>query len=251
MFSVVAAFATSAEMLIVSRALLGIAGATLMPSTLAPIGNMFRDPRQRATDRMGGGLVMVGIAAGPVVGGVLLEAFWWGSMFLLGAPLMLLLLVTAPLLPEYQDRDAGRLDLVSPFFSLAALLPLVYGLEEFARTGTGWAPVAAARHRPGRCGVPGPPAAPVQPSARCPNARRSRSLGPLAALTNGTVASGGAGFLFAQHVQPISGLSPLQAAFWTLPQELRSPDRSRSRWLCWRSCLRQRFCSTGATRWPE
>ena len=87
--SVLAAYSTSAEMLIAARALLGIAGATLMPSTLALISNMFRDPTQRGTAiAVWASCFMGGMALGPVVGGVLLEDFWWGSVFLLGVPVM-------------------------------------------------------------------------------------------------------------------------------------------------------------------
>ena len=105
--SVVAAFSTSAEMLIATRALLGVAGATLAPSTLSLIRNMFLDPRQRTT-AIGVWITSfsVGGAIGPLVGGVLLEHFWWGSVFLLGVPVMVLLLVVGPmLLPEYRDPE--------------------------------------------------------------------------------------------------------------------------------------------------
>jgi MFS transporter, DHA2 family, multidrug resistance protein len=112
--SVAAAFSTSAEMLIATRALLGIAEATLMPSTLALISNMFTDPGQRATAiGVWASCFAAGAAIGPIIGGVLLVFLWWGSVFLLGVPVMLLL-VTAPLLlPEYRDTHAGRLDLTS------------------------------------------------------------------------------------------------------------------------------------------
>jgi DHA2 family multidrug resistance protein-like MFS transporter len=135
--SVVAAYSTSAEMLIVTRALLGIAGATLMPSTLTLISNMFQDPKQHA---MAIGVwmscFMGGTALGPVVGGVMLEYFWWGSVFLLGVPIMALLLVLGPrLLPEFRNPDAGRIDLTSVALSLAAILPIIYGLKELSRDG--------------------------------------------------------------------------------------------------------------------
>ena len=96
-------------MLIAMRALLGIAGATLAPSTLSLIRNMFHDPAQR-TFAIGIWVASysVGAAIGPMVGGLLLEYFWWGSVFLLGVPVMLLLLVLGPLLlPEFRDPDAG------------------------------------------------------------------------------------------------------------------------------------------------
>ena len=122
--SVLAAFSTSAEMLIATRALLGIAGATLAPSTLSLIRNMFLDPAQR-TVAIGVWVssYSVGGAIGPLLGGVLLEYFWWGSVFLLGVPVMVLLLVLGPmLLPEFRDPEAGRLDLLSAALSLAAVL---------------------------------------------------------------------------------------------------------------------------------
>src|SRR5688572_23598052 len=82
--SALAAFSTSAEMPISARALLGVAGATLAPSTMSLISNMFRDPRQR-TVAIGVWITSfsVGGAIGPLLGGVMLEFFWWGSVFLL------------------------------------------------------------------------------------------------------------------------------------------------------------------------
>ncbi|WP_410634683.1 MFS transporter [Amycolatopsis sp. cmx-4-83] len=143
--SVVAAFSTSAAMLIVARGALGIAGATLAPSTLSLIGAMFENPRQRA-EAIGiwAGCFTVGAIIGPVVGGFMLEHFWWGSVFLLGVPAMVLLLVIGPkLLPEYRDETAGRLDLPSVGLSLAAILPAVYGVKELARDGVHLTPVLA------------------------------------------------------------------------------------------------------------
>jgi MFS transporter, DHA2 family, multidrug resistance protein len=98
-------------MLIASRALLGIAGATLTPSTLSLITNLFRDPRQRASAvAVWAGCFVVGAIIGPIVGGLLLEQFWWGSVFLLGVPAMVLLLVAGPvLLPEHRNPQAGPL----------------------------------------------------------------------------------------------------------------------------------------------
>jgi DHA2 family multidrug resistance protein-like MFS transporter len=113
--SVLAAFSTTPEMLIASRALLGLAGATIAPSTLSLIFHMFPDPKQR-TFAVGVwiGAFSAGSAVGPVLGGLLLEMFWWGSVFLLALPVMGALLVLGPrVLPEYRDPGAGRLDLIS------------------------------------------------------------------------------------------------------------------------------------------
>jgi DHA2 family multidrug resistance protein-like MFS transporter len=138
--SVLAAFARTPEMLIAARAVLGLAGATIAPSTLSLLSTMFKDARQRG---LAIGIWFMcfigGTAIGPIVGGALLESFWWGSVFLLGVPAMVLLLVVGPiLLPEYRDPDAGRLDLVSVVLSLLGILPLIYGLKELAKAG--WAP---------------------------------------------------------------------------------------------------------------
>src|SRR5215475_16042097 len=117
--SVLAAFSTSAGMLIAARAVLGGAGATLMPSTMSLIRNMFKNANQRTT---ASGIWVsgfsVGSAIGPLVGGFLLEHFWWGSVFLLGVPVMGLLLLIGPfLLPEYRDPNPGKFDLFSAVMS--------------------------------------------------------------------------------------------------------------------------------------
>ena len=140
-----AAYSTDPTMLIVARALLGISGATLMPSTLALISNMFRDPAQRGLAiAVWVTMFSVGIAIGPVVGGAMLQLFWWGSVFLLAVPIMLLLLASGPvLLPEYRNSEAGRLDLVSVALSLVTLLPIIFGLKELATVGGGPLPFVA------------------------------------------------------------------------------------------------------------
>jgi DHA2 family multidrug resistance protein-like MFS transporter len=135
--SVLASRSTSPEMLIATRALLGIAGATLTPSTLSLITHMFRDPKQKASAiGIWAGCFTVGAIIGPVVGGVLLNHFWWGSVFLLGVPAMVLLLALGPvLLPEYRNGAARRLDLPSVVLSLASILPIIQGLKSLAQDG--------------------------------------------------------------------------------------------------------------------
>jgi DHA2 family multidrug resistance protein-like MFS transporter len=135
--SALAAFSTSAGMLIATRALLGVAGATVAPSTMSLIRNMFRDPREFTT-AVGVWIASywAGAAIGPVVGGLLLEYFRWGSVFLLAVPVMGLVLVLGPLLlPEYRDPAAGRPDLPGTALAIGAVLAAVYGLEQVAVQG--------------------------------------------------------------------------------------------------------------------
>jgi DHA2 family multidrug resistance protein-like MFS transporter len=221
--SVLAAFSTSAEMLIATRAILGIAGATLAPSTLSLIRNMFLDPRQR-TRAIGIWITSfsVGGAIGPLLGGLVLEFFWWGAVFLLAVPVMVVLLVLGPrLLPEYRDPDAGRPDVPSAALSLAAVLAVIFGLKQIAQDGLSWLPAVSI--------VAGAVFGTVF-------VRRQRRLADpfidlrlfrirafsasLAAYGVGIFIIFG-GFLFLpQYLQLVLGLSPLEAGLWTLPWAL-------------------------------
>lgn len=130
--SILAAFAPSAEALIAARSLLGLAAATLAPSTLSLIRTMFEDSQQRA---FAIGVWMAsfsfGGAIGPLVGGVLLEHFWWGSVFLIAVPVVVLLLLAGPfILPEYKDDSASNVDVTSAGLSILALLALVFGIKQ-------------------------------------------------------------------------------------------------------------------------
>ena len=218
--SVGAAFSTSVEMLIVTRALLGIAAATLAPSTLSLIRNMFLDPGQR-TFAIGiwATSFSVGAAIGPLLGGVLLEFFWWGSVFLLAVPVMALLLVLGPrLLPEFRDPDAGRLDLVSAGLSIVAVLAVVYGLKRIAAGGL---------DRPAGLSIAAGLAMALvflrrQRILRDPliDLRLFRSRSFNAALTANTLSIAivfGIDLFIAQYLQLVLGLSPLQAGLWTAP----------------------------------
>src|SRR6266566_2675639 len=218
--SVLAAFSTSPGMLIGARALLGLAGATLAPSTLSLIRSMFADPRQR-TVAVGVWIASfsAGGAIGPLAGGVLLEWFWWGSVFLLAVPVMALLLVLGPvLLPEFRDPRAGRLDLPSAALSLAAVLAVIYGLKQLAQDGLGWPPVLAIV---AGLGV-GMAFVRRQQTLADPllDLRLSRVPAFSAALTTNVVSffvGFGALLFIAQYLQLVLGLSPLESGLWMLP----------------------------------
>lgn len=133
--SVLAAFSTSPEMLIVARALLGLGGATLMPSTLGLLRTIFLDrAERRAAIAVWAAAFSGGAALGPVLGGLLLERFWWGSVFLINAPIMLVFIVLALLLlPEAKDDDPGPFDPLSALLSIVGMLPVVYAFKTFAK----------------------------------------------------------------------------------------------------------------------
>ncbi|MBL0920255.1 MAG: MFS transporter [Hydrogenophaga sp.] len=221
--SIAAAFATSAEMLIVMRALLGVAGATLAPSTMSLIRNMFRDEQERQF-AIGVWIASfsVGAAIGPLVGGGMLEFFWWGSVFLLAVPVMALLLLLGPrLLPEYRDEHAGAIDFPSVVLSLAAVLAVIYGLKHFAESGLAWMPalVLAAGVLLG--------AAFVRRQQRLPYPlldltlfRQRRFSGAIAAYGLSCLAMFGVYIFITQYLQLVAGLSPLRAGLATAPSAL-------------------------------
>ncbi|WP_142846068.1 MFS transporter [Telmatospirillum sp. J64-1] len=221
--SVIAAFSQSAIMLIAARTALGVAGATLMPSTLALISNLFTDPRQRA---LGFGIwatmFALGMAMGPVVGGLLLEHFWWGAAFLIAVPIVGLLLVLAPvLLPEYRAPHSRRLDLLSVTLSLAAMLPVIYGIKQIAKNGFVLDAVSAIAlgivfslifvRRQRRLADPL-----LDMSLFANKAFRVA----LVVLLFSLVAVGGTMLLVTQYLQLVAGFSPLIAGLWMGPPAL-------------------------------
>jgi DHA2 family multidrug resistance protein-like MFS transporter len=218
--SVIAALSTSPAMLIASRALMGVAGATLAPSTLSLIFSMFHDPRERTvaigiwiSSFSAGGVI------GPVLGGLLLEHFWWGSVFLLALPVMALLLALGPrVLPEFRDPAARRLDLRSAVMSLAAVLAVIYGLKEIAQDGLGTLPVLSivagllvgglfARRQM----TLADPIIDLQ-LFRIPSFSAS-----LATYMLGIFVAFGYFLFIPQYLQLVLGLSPLQSGLWTAP----------------------------------
>jgi MFS transporter, DHA2 family, multidrug resistance protein len=221
--SVVAAYSDSVAALVGARAVLGIAGATVMPSVLALIRNLFTDPRQLgAAYGIWGTAIMVGVVVGPSVGGLLLGAFWWGAAFLISVPVMGLLLATGPfLVPESRVRSGGRLDPLSVALSLAGILPFVYGLKEIARSGPGVLSVAAVVVGLGFVAV-------FVARQRCLAsplldlrlfADRGLRGGLTLAFVNAFTMAG-VGLLVTQYLQVVKGLSPLAVGLWLLPPSL-------------------------------
>jgi len=222
--SVLAAYSQSPEMLIAARALLGVAGATLMPSTMALIRHMFPRPEQ-----MGQAIsiwlacFMGGMTAGPIVGGALLERFWWGSAFLVGVPVMALLVLVAPRLLPDSPRSGGHAlpDPASVVLSLVTLLPGVYGLKELARgehvTGAVLGLVVAVVagtvfvRRQRRL------ADPLVDLALFENRRFTVGLATF--LVTGVVMAG-VSYAAAIYLQSVVGLSPLHVGAWLVPQNL-------------------------------
>jgi len=218
--SVVAAFAVDPVLLIVVRALLGVAGATLSPSTLALLSSMFPDERRRGRAiAVWASCQFAGGALGPVLAGFLLQHFWWGSVFLVAAPVMAVLALAGPvLLPESRTPNPGRLDLVSVALSLVAVLSVVYGIKQLAVAPATLPPVVAL---------------PVGVAVGVVFVRRQLRLetplvdlrllrtGPFTAVLVGLVLAGvamaGVGLLATQYLQGVLGLAPAVAAVLSAP----------------------------------
>ncbi|MFD7526858.1 MFS transporter [Streptomyces sp. NPDC059849] len=221
--SVAAAYAQSPGALIAARALLGVGGACLMPSTLALVRNLFHDPGQRARAvAVWTTVLATGISVGPVLSGALLEHFWWGAVFLVNLPAMALLLVLAPLLlPESRSPAPGRFDTLSAVLSLAALLPLIHGIKELAAHG--YRPLPALGITAGLClglvflrrqaGL-------AHPMVDLALLRRRAFGGSVAVNLLAMAATVGFAPFFSQYVQSVLGKSPFEAAMWSLVPSL-------------------------------
>lgn len=143
--SAATAFAPTAEWLIAGRAALGFFGAMLMPSTLSLIRNIFPDPnRRRLAVAVWAAGFSGGAALGPILGGWLVEHYWWGAVLLVAVPIMLPIMVFGPVfVPESRDPQPGTVDLASILLSLLVMVPVVYGIKSLATDGLSAAPALA------------------------------------------------------------------------------------------------------------
>jgi DHA2 family multidrug resistance protein-like MFS transporter len=215
-----AAFAPSTEWLIAARAALGFFGAMLMPSTLSLLRNIFveRDQRRLAIAIWATGFA-IGAALGPIVGGVLLEHFWWGSIFLLAVPVLIPLVVLTPfLIPESKDPSPGRIDVASIALTLTTMAPVVYAIKTFATNRISLAGVAALLvgllsgvvfvrrqlHRP-------------EPMVDMGLFRIRTFSVAVAVNLLSCVAFVGFLFFISQHLQLVLGLSPINAGLVLVP----------------------------------
>lgn len=218
--SLLAAFSTSAEMLIAARALLGVGAATLAPTTLALVRQLFRDERQlRTAIGIWAASWSAGFPLGALLGGLLIEHFWWGSVFLVNVPVAALLLVLAPLLlPESTDPRPGRLDLFSAALAMASVLTLIWALKQTAEHGWNLGPIAV--------GIVGLVSATAfvrrqrrltSPLIDVTLFRRPAFSGAIGANTMLALSSAALGMLAFQHLQLVLGYRPFVTALWMVP----------------------------------
>jgi DHA2 family multidrug resistance protein-like MFS transporter len=218
--SALAAFAPDAAWLIAARAAMGVFGAMLMPSTLSLLRSIFTDRDQRRLAiAVWASMFSAGAALGPIVGGMLLEHFPWGSVFLLAVPVLVPLLILAPILvPESRDPEPGRIDPTSIALSMATTIAVVYGIKELAVHGPGpgaWLPMAAGLgfgilfvRRQLRAAMP---------MLDMTLFRQGTFSGALIVNLLSVVALVGFLFFVAQHLQLVVGLSPMEAGLALVP----------------------------------
>jgi MFS transporter, DHA2 family, multidrug resistance protein len=221
--SVLAAFSTTVEMLITARALLGLAAATLAPSTLSLLRNMFLDDKER-TFAIGVWIASfsAGAAIGPLIGGALLAHFAWGSVFLIAVPVMALLLALGPiLLPEYREPQKHEFDVLSAVLSLLSILAIVYGIKRIAEAGVALPHVIVI--------LAGVTTGVVflrrqqthtHPLIDLALFRLSAFRSALGLGFIGFFTAFGMFLLIAQHLQMVMGMGPLAAGLWTAPSGL-------------------------------
>jgi EmrB/QacA subfamily drug resistance transporter len=229
--SLLSAYSRTPEQLIFARAAMGLGGAAVMPQTLSIISNVFEPAERPRAIGLWAMAVGLGVATGPVLGGLLLDHFWWGSVFLINVPVTIIGAVLAAILvPESRNREAGGIDYVGVLLSIAGLVLLVYGIVQGGDSASwlhlgvlgpivgGLAILAFFAWYEGRIKHP-------SLDVRLFRDRRlSASIGAIALVFFGM---GGVFFFTAFYLQNVRGYSPLAAGLLTVPfaigQLLASP----------------------------
>ncbi len=218
-FSVLASLADSAEGLIAARALLGVCGATIAPSTIALIRTVFVTDQHRLVAISVWAVAWFGgMAVGPIASGLVIELSSWSSVFLIAVPFLLPLLVLAgPLLPEAKDPDAGRIDFASVALSLLGVVAVIYGFKHAAEDGldavtagtllVGVSLVALFVRRQ---------AVLEHPLLDLAMLRNQKVAAALSTQTIAVIALGGTQFFIAQYLQLVLGYSALEAGAWLI-----------------------------------
>ncbi|MER6075623.1 MFS transporter [Streptomyces sp. NPDC001817] len=217
--SILAAYSQSSEMLIFARIFQAVGGATLEPTAMALLRAMFHDPKERTKAvAIFVGTLGTGVTAGPVLSGLLLAHFWWGSIFLINVPFMIMLLLTAPLLlPESRNPRAGKFDFLGSLFTIIGLFPLIYGIKEIAANGTNSVRLACIA-----VGVVSLIAFAIRqkasdhPMLDMSLLRRRAVSGAVITKLIGSFALIGFTVFTAQYLQSVQDRTPLNAALWSL-----------------------------------
>jgi EmrB/QacA subfamily drug resistance transporter len=219
--SLLSAYSRTPEQLIFARAAMGLGGAAVMPQTLSIISNVFEPAERPRAIGLWATAVGIGIATGPVLGGLLLDHFWWGSVFLINVPVTIVgAIAAAILIPESRNREAGGIDYVGVLLSIAGLVLLVYGIVQGGDTAS-WL----------RLDVLGPIvgglailalfawyetriAHPSLDVRLFKDRRLSASVGAIALVFFGM---GGVFFFTSFYLQNVRGYTPLDAGLLTVP----------------------------------
>ena len=217
-------FATSADQLVLTRAFMGVGAAFIMPATLSILTNAFINPRERARAiAVWAGFAGAGAALGPLTGGLLLEHFYWGAIFLVNVPVIVTALVAgAFVLPTSRDEHAPRLDVPGALLSIAGLVTLVWAIIEAGAEGFTDSAVlqgffvaavflTAFMIREWRTD---------HPMLDVNFFRRPRFSGASAAVALTFFAMFGALFLLTQYLQLVLGYDPLQTGVRLLPMAI-------------------------------
>jgi MFS transporter, DHA2 family, multidrug resistance protein len=217
--SVLGAFAPSAGVLIAARALMGAGGATLLPSSLALISALFAEPRARATAiGIWTAFFAGGSAIGPIIGGLLLNHFWWGSAFLVNLPVLVVFLALGPLLLPEHRAGRGPIDPISVVLSVGGILPLIYAIKHAAADGFAYTDAVLAVFGAGMLALFLRRQRHLDdPLLDLSLFRRASFTVAVGSSTVGMIALAGITYLTGVYLQSVTGRDPLAAAVLGIP----------------------------------